>query len=339
MLIFTNCASKSKIAQLSVPKRNKIALIITGAAAKISQEVALLEHLYNDGLLDSIVFISGASSGALNAVALNAILEKKINWESFKNILFSLTNDSIFISNSNKFPVDTSPLRALIKRIVVDSLGYNTLSDLPYPTSISVVNSKVLTFAGRTYRLCNREINPESDPSLGIVDVLMASTSYPLAFPPAHISNVKTIPDIPYIDGGIAEDHVPYEAIIEFEKYANVIIDKVIIISRKRDVVQKIGDEAEAMGIDRFQFFDRLGVSPEAISSNGFIKRLKDLQKESSTLTERTYVYIPDFDHEFMMFDFSTLREQYELTKEWADTHEPISLASYMLSKENEKHN
>jgi predicted acylesterase/phospholipase RssA len=336
IFLCSGCGTENKMIQNPEQKKGT-ALIITGAAAKISQEIALLEHLFATGMLDSIVFISGASSGALNAVVLNAILQKKYSWDSYNNLLFNLCNDSIFIRTSNKLPLDTSPLRKMIQRIVVDSLGYKTLADLPYPTSISVVNSKFVTTTGRTYRLSNYRINAESDPTLGIVDVLMASTSYPFAFPPAYIQNVKTIPYVPYIDGGVADDHVPYKALVDFEKYTNVDIDKVIIISRKRDIVQKIGDEAEAIGIDRFQFFDRLGVSPEAISYNGFLKRLKDFEKESPVLAEKTYVYMPDFENEFLMFDFSTLREQYELTHQWALTHEPVPLRTYLESLEKTK--
>ena len=44
------------------------AIVITGAAARIPQEAALLEQMYNTGELKDIAFISGVRSGALNAV-------------------------------------------------------------------------------------------------------------------------------------------------------------------------------------------------------------------------------------------------------------------------------
>ena len=52
-------------------RRSGTAIILTGAAARIPQEAALLEELYNRGLLKNVVFISGVSSGALNSVVLN----------------------------------------------------------------------------------------------------------------------------------------------------------------------------------------------------------------------------------------------------------------------------
>ncbi|NVO09799.1 MAG: patatin-like phospholipase family protein [Bacteroidales bacterium] len=331
--VFTGFRDKD-IQEPVFQKKHGTAVIITGAAAKIAQEAALLEHLHKKGKLNNVVFISGASSGALNAVVLNAILEKKITWSEYINILSNLSNNDIFTRNGNKLPVNTQPLRNLIKRIVTDSLGYKKLSDLPYTTSFSIVNLKVLTFKDRTYRLCNHKINSESDSSLNIVDVLMASTSYPIAFPPVSIENVKTIPNIPYHDGGIASDHVPFHSLIEFEKYSGFEVDTMLIISRKRDSIPNTNLELEQFGIDKFKFFDKLGVSPEAISNKGFYKRLKELEEESPNLAKRTYVYVPDFKEEFLMFDFTTLKKQYEVTLEWAKTHDPVPLGEYLKIKE-----
>jgi len=306
------------------------AVIITGAAAKISQEAALLEHLYDAGMLNDVVFISGASSGSLNAAVLNAILNGKYTWKEYREILSNLTNNDIFIKNGTKLPVNTDPLRGLISKIIIDRLGYKTLADLPYPTSFSVVNSKVLPLRDRTFRLSNRPINAESDSTLNIVDVLMASSSYPFAFPPTLIRDVKTIPDVPYLDGGIAADHVPYQALIDFEKFRGVGVEKMIIVSRKRDTISNFNDELQQFGIDKFKFLDKMGFSPEAISNKGFYKGLKELQKFAPDLAERTYVYVPDFKEEFLMFDFSNLNRQYEVTSEWAKTHLPVPLKEYM---------
>lgn len=310
--------------------RHGTAVIITGAAAKISQEAALLEHLYNMGMLNDVVFISGASSGSLNAAVLNAILSGKYTWNEYREILSKLTNDDIFTKNGTKLPVNTEPLRKLITRIVVDRLGYNTLADLPYPTAFSVVNSKVLPLRDRTFRLSNKQINSESDSTLSIADVLMASAAYPFAFPPVLIRNVKTIPNVPYLDGGIAADHVPFQALLEFENFRGVEVEKMIIISRKRDTIANLNDELLQFGIDKFKFLDKMGFSPEAISNKGFFKSLKELRKEAPSLADRTYIYVPDFKEDFLMFDFNTLNQQYEVTSQWAKTHSPVPLTQYL---------
>lgn len=314
-------------------KKRGTAVIITGAAAKIAQEAALLEHLYNTGQLKNVVFISGASSGALNAAVLNAVLAGRYTWKEYREVLSGLTNDDIFKSNGKKLPVNTEPLRNLITKIMIDRVGYKTLWDLPYPTSVSIVNLKVLPLKERTFRLCNRKINRESDSSLNIVDVLMASASYPIAFPPVRIPNVKTIPNIPYYDGGIAADHIPYQALIEFEKYSGYDIEKMIIISRKRDTIANTNQEFQQFGLDKFKLFDKMGVTPEALSNKAFYKRLREIQKEAPILASKTYVYVPDFSEDFLMFDFSTLKKQYELSSQWAQTHSPMLLSEYLKNQ------
>lgn len=327
--VFTGSRDKDVKEPKLKNKRHGTAIIITGAAAKIAQEAALLEHLYNKGMLKDVVFISGASSGGLNAAVLNGILSGKMTWKEYKNVLSGLKNEDIFITNGAKFPVDTDPLRTLITKIVTD-MGYRTLYDLPYPTAFSIVNLKVLPLKDRTFRLSNRRINSESDSSLSIVDVLMASSAYPIAFPPVLIRNVKTIPNVPYYDGGIASDHVPYQALLEFEKYRGVDVEKMIIISRKRDTIPNLRDEFQQFGVNKFKLLEKMGVSPEAISNRGFYKRLKDIQKDEPDLAERTYVYLPDFKEDFLMFDFNNLKKQYDLTTQWAQTHEPVLLKNYL---------
>jgi len=89
------------------------AIIITGAAAKIAQEAALLQSLYERGELNDVVFISGASSGALNAVMLNAILDNKLTWKEYREIFADIKNDNVFRIDKKGLPVDTEPLRLL----------------------------------------------------------------------------------------------------------------------------------------------------------------------------------------------------------------------------------
>lgn len=331
LIVWVSLGSRDKRDhELVQKKKYGTAIVITGAAARIAQEAALLEELYNRGLLKNVVFISGASSGALNAAVLNAILDGKYTWKEYREVLTKLKNDDIFIKHGTKLPVDTKPLRNLINTVIVDRLGYKTLADLPYPTAFSIVNLKALPMKERTFRLCNRKINPESDSSLSIVDVLMASTSIPIAFPPTPISNLTTLPNQPYFDGGIADDHVPYQALIQFENYCGFDVERMIVISRKRDSIPNLNEELQQFGIDKFKFFDKLGVSAEAISNKGFMKRLNELKKESPYLAERTFVYVPEFKEDFLMLDFNNMKQQYEITSRWAKTHNPIPLDQYL---------
>jgi predicted acylesterase/phospholipase RssA len=318
--------------------RSGTAIILTGAAARIPQEAGLLEELYNRGLLKDVVFISGVSSGALNAVMLNGILSGKMTWAEYKEILFNLKNKDIFIQDGPKrLPVNTQPARNLYTKIVEDRLGYHKIGDLPYTTSISFTHLKHLDLKKIVYRMCSRKINEETDTTLSLVDIMMASSSFPLAFPPCRIKNVTTIPDVDYVDGGIGDDHIPYHALLEFEKFRNRGVAKVYIISRKSDSIPEVSEELSGLGINDKGRFDKMGISLDNILQKGMIKRLWDYSQENPDMIFLSYIWMPDFKNDFLMFNFNNLKEQYLLTSKWAKTHDPIPLGDYLLYEQLKK--
>lgn len=308
------------------------AVIITGAAARIPQEAALLETLYQKGLLRNVQFIAGASSGALNTVILNSILSGNFSFERYLNILFSIRSTNIYKMNDRKLPVDTEPLRNFLHRIVQDSLHYRRIGDLPVMSAISITQVELLTLIKKNFRLSNFKINPESDPGLDLVEVLMASTSFPLAFPHTLINHSPTLPQKPFIDGGVGEDHVPFRGMLDAIKYRGKSFEKVIIVSRKSDTQPELSEELKTVGINDNGLLDKLGISLDDILFKGFIKGLKSLQKEDPDLANRTYVYVPDFEKDFLLLNFDNLKEQYDVSKKWALEHDPVPLNQYLLS-------
>lgn len=311
--------------------RSGTAIIMTGAAARIPQEAALLEELYKRGLLKDVVFISGVSSGALNSVALNGILTGKMTWSEYKDILFKLKNSDIFIQEGKKLPVNTEPERKFVTNIVEQKLGYHRIGDLPIMTEISFTHLHEMDFKKTVFRMCSRRINKETDTTLSLVDILMASTSFPIAFPPVRIKNVKTIPDVAYIDGGVGDDHIPFQALLEFEKFRGYGVDKVYIVSRKSDSIPEVSEELKVLGINDRGMFDKMGISIDNILKKGIYRRLEAFAADAPELVHHTYVWIPDFQADFLMFNFGKLKEQYDLTSQWAKTHDPVPLAEYLL--------
>jgi predicted acylesterase/phospholipase RssA len=337
LIFFLINPGNDRIAEPPVVKRSGTAIIMTGAAARIPQEAALLEQLYDRGLMKNIIFISGVSSGALNSVALNGILSGKLNWEEYKEILFSIKNSDIYIQDGKKLPVSTEPERELLTKIVEERLGYHAIGDLPFMTEISITNLKNLDLQKRIYRICSRKINEETDTTLSIVDLLMASSAIPIAFPEIRIRNVSTIPDVKYVDGGVGDDHVPYHALLEFEKKRGIGVERVYIISRKSDSIPAVSEELKVLGINDKKLFDDIGVSIDDIMKKGIIKRLKALTTEAPELVPLTYVWIPDFQKDYLMFNFDNLKEQYDMTTEWARYHNPVPLEDFLRPYYNEK--
>jgi predicted acylesterase/phospholipase RssA len=314
-----------------IHKRSGTAIIMTGAAARIPQEAALLEELYNRHLLKNVVFISGVSSGALNSVILNGILSGKITWAEYRKILCNLKNSDIFIQEGKTLPVNTEPERKFITAVVENKLGYHKIGDLPFMTEISITHLKDMDLKHDIYRMSSRKLNEETDTGLSLVDILMASTSFPIAFPPVKIRNVKTIPDVEYVDGGVGEDHVPFQALLDFEKHRGYGVEKVYFISRKSDSIPEISEELKVLGIDDKGRFDKLGISLDNLLKKGLIKRLEAYAAQAPELVPLSYVWIPDFKADFLMFSFTDLKEQYDLTSRWAKSHNPVPLADYLL--------
>jgi len=330
---FEASAQNAKVQNDSL--RKGIAIIITGAAARIPQEAALLEQLYNSGSLKDVSFISGASSGALNTTVLNAILSKRISWNQYKNILFSITNNQVYTGNGNTLPFDTSPLRELLRRIVNDSLGFYKVSDLPFASSISATNAGIRPLDGRTYRFSNCKINAESNPDFDLIDILMASAAIPHIFPPVKINVPDSSHQMKFIDGGVAEDHIPFEAARQYEQLTGIKFKKMIIVSRKNIPETDISPEFNYLGIKDTKLREMLGASIAHLSKEGFIKKLILLKETDPELAARTYVYVPDFVQDFPMLDFNNFKMQYKVSSAWALTHQPILLDKYISENVN----
>ena len=331
--ILPGCMAKSEPVQKNGNAPEGTAIIITGAAARIPQEAALLEQLYKTGQLNNVVFIAGASSGALNTVMLNAILTHKITWKQYIGWLNNIFTPDIYITENKKLPVEISPLRNYLTQIVNDSLGYHKIGDLPISSAISITDLNFLRLPKKNYRLSNKKINVESDPELDLVEVLMASTAFPIVFPEEKINNAPTLPDHYFVDGGLGEDHIPYKGLIDFINYRKKSVKKIIIVSRKSDLEADISEELKTMGISDNGFFDKTGISLDEILYKGFIRSMTTFQKEYPELAEQTEVYIPDFEQKFLLLDFNTLSEQYTVTKKWALQNKPIPLKTYLIKK------
>jgi predicted acylesterase/phospholipase RssA len=328
----TKATYETQSQQLISQKGSGTAIIMTGAAARIPQQAALLEELYNRGLLKDVVFISGVSAGALNAVMLNAILSGKLTWDDYRDILFKLRNNDIFtVEEERKLPVNTEPVRKLLKQIVEDRLGYHQIGDLPYMTEISFNSRGDFGSGRRVYRMCSRKINKETDTTLSLVDIMMATSAIPFAFPPVRIENVTTIPDHEYVDGGVGSDYIPFKALLDFQKHRGVNVEKVYIISKKSGNYSEISQELDFLGIDNDGHIDRFASSLDKIMSRILINRLGAFARQAPEMIYRSYVWIPDFEQDFMMFNFNNLEEQYTLTRAWAQNNDPVPLGDFLL--------
>jgi predicted acylesterase/phospholipase RssA len=215
-------------------------------------------------------------------------------------------------------------------RIVKDSLGYSVIGDLPFPSAVSATSVKLLPLQKQTMRFSNLLINAESNPEYDLIDLLMASAAIPVVFPPVRIRNASDFPQETFMDGGISDDHIPYAAVLQFQKLQGVQVEKLIIVSRKSDSIQNLQNELVNIGLTDSKLFEKLGVSLQRYTRESFIRKIIELQQENPDLAMRTYIYIPDFDEDFPMLNFNLMKEQYMVSSAWAKHNQPILLSEYL---------
>jgi predicted acylesterase/phospholipase RssA len=253
-----------------------------------------------------------------------------MTWARYREILAGMGNGDIFLRGKNAIPVDTSPLRATLERVVVGEMGFSTMGELPIPTSLSVTKSAALGARRAAYRQAGLRINAESDPSLRIVDVLMASTAIPMVFPEVRLAGSPALPAGEYIDGGAAEDFIPVQALLQFERYRGRKVARAFVISRKTDSVAELSEELRGLGINDHRIFDKLGVSFDKITARKFEGRLAAIARRDPDLAARTFVWKPDFPESFLLFDFGSLEAQYAATEKWALLRDPEPLDLFL---------
>lgn len=203
---------------------NGIGWAFSGAGGRIAQHAALMSALLNgtypNGKPMRPSFLAGASSGALSAVMLNAIIETQerglgangVTFEMYKSFLFNVQNSDVYSSNlfmipaniANGFILDNSPFAITINKWLT-RMSYTTLGDLYLPTCISVVDRDT----GFTMRLWSDDSRYAG---LDLLEVLMASTALPIAFTPRQING---LPNQYFIDGGTGEDTLPVVPLLQ----------------------------------------------------------------------------------------------------------------------------
>jgi predicted acylesterase/phospholipase RssA len=277
---------------------------------------------FPDGSAEPVIpsVLAGTSSGALSVVALNAILLSEgliegrtgsgsFTWGDYENLIRGLNNDDVYesaglISRALEIVrqgaiLDTAPLRRFLKDFIGRSVGFRHLGDLPIKTYISVVERDT----GIVHRLSST-----THPDLPLVDVLMASTAIPVAFPAQELRLRGHEPPVPCIDGGIGIDGIPVEA-IRAEGCSRIFV----IRPMKYDPQKKW---SKVPPLARFQI-----VANAVHSFLYYQEALLDSALCRAVLyaSEGTYVYLPELPYNFSLLDFESGGEQIDETEAWAE--------------------
>jgi predicted acylesterase/phospholipase RssA len=323
----------------------KTALFLTGAAARISQEVALIDQLISHKglhIAQNDTLLAGFSSGSLNLAALNAAFanEPMVDWNAHykQELLFKLTNQQVykaFPPDHKLFPLlDSSPLRATLNAFL-DKMHVKYEGDLPFISYILVFSLRRLT----TQWAFNRDAGNKN---LVLSDLFMASAAIPVLFPAHSIGNKpsqrRNFPSGKFSDGGSSGTFKKFEKPLDDLIAVNGPLETLYIISPMReksmtelkslrDRIRKIVPKQTDIGkIDDFV---------TTVSQTGFIHFLEKLQNwnTGNAKIKNCFVCIPSMDQNFFILDFTVQREQYDKVCQWIDMHPDrlaVSLDQYL---------
>jgi hypothetical protein len=310
----------------------KTAVLLTGAAARISQEVAMFDLLQaKKGLTVSQddTLVAGFSSGSLNLAAINACFStgSNLDWETYykQGVLFPLRNDNVY--KVKLLPFDTDPLRKTIQTFV-DKMKCKYVGDLPF-------YSEILTFSYRrlkTLWACSRGTGQY----LNITDMFMASTAIPILFPWQKIGckfgHWMDFPGGHFADGGTGGTFKQFDGSIGEYVRKNGQFENMYIISPMREKSESEHEEIlnivkgnNTKGEDIESFIEHL----KKISMIGFLKFLEELYKwnyNGMAMAKNIYISIPEMDKNYPIINFDFQKEQYDAVTAWVNSN-PDKLA------------
>lgn len=310
----------------------KNAIMITGAAARISQEVACIDKLIEKKGLEinqDDTLLTGFSSGSLNLLALNTCFRKNnpLDWNTFykEQVLWTLDNDKVYTKNGFRIPIfDTKPLRGTLNAFL-EAAQIEKCGDLPF-------SSYVLTFSEDHLRTeWAGNFGTVNQGELVASDLFMASTAIPIAFPSQTIADTgsgnRNFPNGHFADGGTGGQFKHFEDTIGAYVLANGPFDMLNIISPMReDAEAELKQLAE--GIHGLSFStlekDELDKLAATLSFGGFLKFLQAIQawqKINGPLAHEILVNIPWMETNFGILDFNQEEAQYNAVCQWIDAN------------------
>jgi len=313
------------------PGGGGIAFSFSGAGGRISQHLALMESLIKGtnptGIKVRPNVLSGASSGAISAIALNAILYTEdhnvpngFDWDTYKELIFSMTNDNVYdtsvegiaeIFTYNVFEgyfLDNSNLEQYLMPYL-QQMNLTTLGDLYLPTEISVVNQT----SGDSLRLWS---NDPQYSDINLMEIIMASTAMPIAFPPALINGLGN--DY-FIDGGTGIDTLPV-----YGPLHDAQVDEIYVICYG-------GAFTSGGALDLPLLLQDILILKNTVA---LVEDMRvDLFNGGVDMLTKTsvpaYLYMPNLNISYSSLEFDDGQQEYEYTKSWTFNNPPTIINTF----------
>jgi predicted acylesterase/phospholipase RssA len=303
-----------------------IGIAFSGAGGRIGQHIALAQALITGNYPGAVPirpsYLSGASSGSISSVLVNAIIESeethRINWTwaYAEQLLFNLTTSQVIdltwegiaridVNMLEGYIVDNTPLINFLTTYF-HSAGYYTLGDLYIPTAITLVNQS----SGLPQRFWSDDPQWQA---LDLVEVVVASCSIPIAFVPRQ---VNMLGDTYWIDGGTGIDTLPVFSLLDRSS-----VESVYVICYASALTSGGGTEPGWV-----QDIRLLANSLSVIDNMRVELFLAGIQDLGEQMKKPAYSYIPVFNETFSTFDFDEEKLEFTLATQWAIMNNPLRL-------------
>jgi predicted patatin/cPLA2 family phospholipase len=168
--------------------------------------------------------------------------------------------------------------------------------------------------SGRTRRFYSKN---QKDAQFNPVDILLASTAIPIAFPPRSVGGTS------YIDGGTATDNIPVE-----DMKQNGPFDEVYIIAPQNAglTTGNVHTMVDAPLLSNTLF--AIDVSQGAIVPFQLSQALDLVQDKT-----KAFYYSPTLSKHYNLLDFSgqILKEQFSESLDWARNNDPKVIKNFLL--------
>ncbi len=306
--------------------------MVTGAAARISQEVACIDKLRaQKGLRISQkdTILAGFSSGSLNLLALNSCFRDSapLSWdEDYKNnLLWKLTNDQVFKHGGLHLSLlNTDPLRKTLDGFLGEA-NVHTFGDLPF-------QSYVLTLSDREHNTeWANNFEATNQRALVASDLFMASTAIPVVFPWQKIDDTNSLernfPNGHFSDGGTKGQFINFESTIGKYALKNGPFERIDIISPMREegtaAATALEEGLKGLGIKDF-VKEEVGKFAAGHSFGAFLTFLEAIQAWQATkgpLAEVITVNIPRLSKNYGILDFNDEHDEYNTVCDWVDAN------------------
>ncbi len=304
------------------------AILLTGAAARISQEVAIIDKLKNlkgINIDPSDTLLAGFSSGSLNMIAINGLLNKP-EWDNYykSEVLFKLKTEDVYLRDG-KLPFNTDPLRTLVNSFL-EKLDFSTLKELPYTTYILACQLRWLFPKTRWAKSDNINYG-----NLKLANLMMATTAIPIIFPKQNVhvqeGTRSSFPHgnrVYYVDGGTGKTFNGFSQNLGKYVQKNGTFDEMYVISpmREAETVEFDDEIKSTFNSAELQFHKSLQDFLGSNLQRTFIKFLKKLEAwnyHGQPMAKKIYVCIPDMVKNFPILSFDKQEAQYNAVMDWVE--------------------